>query len=356
MPRRKRQHPHQHLIRLLEAVNVPPPKMWPGAVDLSLARPDSVKFDYAQFASDRAPGKAKLDQFEAAYRDGPLGRFPDIHHWAMEEFWWHGIPGDDWHPLEAYLAWAGDRYPPSAQEQLRRWKEARIGLFEVGEIRKGTLGLQEWDATRGVRCGPPFRAIALNIGGVNAFRGLRGHVTVSYVAPWSPDENLFCAMGYSLTPKKSEARLLEVMLWLRRPEIVGRPFPWRVSREAADRYLREWRAREWHGWLRERLEFPFEAMMPSGANRQLEVKTVTGLAPMGAAMARQVGNYFEVPMDDEGKEIALVGVSEVMPLDLASPTWAAVAEYQGYRERVGRPPGTRGQPKSMTFDRFNRSR
>lgn len=356
MPRRKRQHPYQHLVRLLDAVNVPPVRQWPGASDPSLARPDRIKFEFAEFVSEQEPGRSKLKQLEEAFRKGPLSHIPDIEHWAMEEFWWHGLPADDWHPIEAYLAWAGDRFPPPAREQLRYWKEARIGLYEVGDIQEGTVGLQEWDPVSGSHCGPAMRAIALNIGGVNAFRGLRGQVALTYLAPWAPAENLFCGMGYSATVKRGKAAPLELMLGLRHREIVSRPYSWKESREAGNQYLRQWQMREWHGWLRERLVFPFRALVRTTKSGEMEAKMVTGLVPMEPDMARKMGVYLEVPVDIEQTELIIAGVTSVIPLEIASPNWLPIAEYQAYRDRVGPPPGTRGQPDFMTFDRSDRSR
>jgi len=34
--------------------------------------------------------------------------------------------------------------------------------------------------------GPPFRAIALNIGGVEFYRPKKGLANITYVAPWAP--------------------------------------------------------------------------------------------------------------------------------------------------------------------------
>src|SRR5207244_1439395 len=132
---------------------------------------DRVKFELAEFAIKQAPGRVKYRPFEDAIRQGPVGFLPDIDHWAIEEFLWHGVPGDSWQPVEAFLESAGDRFPPAAREQLRLWKQARIGLFEVGGVRDDTVGLQEWDAVRGAAIGPAVRAITLNIGGINLFRG-----------------------------------------------------------------------------------------------------------------------------------------------------------------------------------------
>ncbi|HLB50168.1 MAG TPA: hypothetical protein VJL59_24360 [Anaerolineales bacterium] len=343
MPKRKRQHPHAHLLRLLEAVNVPQPNEWPGANDPSLARPDMIKFDYAESVTTQETGKSKLKRLEDDFQKGAFDFVPDIKHWAMEEFFWHGLPGDDWHPLESFLNTAGERFSPPAQEQLRRWKEARVGLFEVGDIQSGTVNLQEWDTADGAHCGPPLRAITLNIGGVNAFRNLRGQVALMYLAPWNPTEGLYCGMGYSATVKKREIGLFELLRnALRHPDIASRKYSWNESREAAHAYLREWKMREWHGWLKERLSFPFRAVIQTRPDTNPQAMNVTGLMPMTPADVRQMGIYFEVPTG--GDELIIAGATMVVPLDIESPNWLPIAEYQAYRAAVGPPPGTRGQP------------
>ncbi|MEK7784478.1 MAG: hypothetical protein AAB658_03490, partial [Chloroflexota bacterium] len=351
MSKRKRQHPHAHLLRLadlLETVNVPPPLQWPGANDPGLARPDMVKFEMAELAANQEPGKSKMKQLEDAFRKGPLGELDDIEHWAMEEFFWHGLPGDDWRPMDAYLASVGDHFSPPAQEQLRRWKEARIGLYEVGDVHDGTVGLQEWDPASGAHCGQPMRAITLNIGGVNVYRRFRGYVTLTYVAPWAPTENLFCGMGYGATPKKHEIGIFELVLQgLRQPERISQPYPWAASREQSNKYLRQWQMREWHGWLKERLVFPFRALVQTAPKGKPEAKAVTGLLPMEPAAARQMGIYLEVPL--EGKQLIMAGMTTIIPLDVDSPNWRPIAEYQEYRRRVGPPRGTIGQPGFVQF-------
>lgn len=305
-----------------------------------------IKFEFAESATKREPGKSKLERLEEGFSNGSFGFLPDIKHWAMEEFFWHGLPGDDWHPLEAFLASTGDRFSPAAQAQLRRWKEARIGLYEVGEVDNGIVNLQEWAASDGTRCGPPLPAITLNIGGVNAFRSQRGLIALMYLAPWNPEEAIFCGMGYSATVKKREAGMYELLRnALRRPDITSREYPWNESRDAANAYLRGWHMREWHGWLKERLAFPFRALVrtePNGAPRAMQV---TGLLPMEPHQARQMGIYLEVPTD--GDALIMAGMTTVLPLEVDSSNWLPIAEYQAYRAIVGPPPASRGRPQFM---------
>jgi hypothetical protein len=346
MSKQKRPPSHKHLLRLHDPGRIAPPtgETWPGVSDPSLAAPDAIKFDYGNFAAHQAPGQPKLEQFEENLRHGPLGFIPEIDDWAMEEFIWHGVPGDEWHPLEAYLAWAGDRFPPPAQAQLRLWKEARLGFYEVGEIHDGTVALQEWDVVSGELRGTAFRAVALCLGGVNAYRGQRGQVTLTYVAPWAPADNLFCAMGYGVTMRKRQAPLVAVMLGLRQPQLASLPYPWKVSREAENKYLRQWQMREWQGWLKDQLVFPFRVWLQTSERGALQTRMANELMPQEPAMARQMGIYMVVPAGRAEEEVVLCGLTKIMPTELDSPNWLPIAEYQAYRERVGPPPGTIGQP------------
>lgn len=345
MPK-KRQHPHAHLLRLSQLLSANPPPALPLS-DASLSRPDEVKFEYAEFVSHQEPGQSKLAQMETAISQGPLGVLGEdiLGHWATEEFFWHGVPDDAWHPLEAYLAANAQRFPPAAITQLRRWKEARIGLYEIGEVTEGTVGLQEWDPLTGQHSGEPLRAIALNIGAVSVYRGQRGRINLTYIAPWSPETGAYCAMGYGTTVRKRQAvsEIALMMLGLRQPALACRPYAWLVGREAEAEALRAWHLREWHGWLAERLTFPFQAFVSQPPQGEQSIETVSELLPSDPAGARRFGIYLAV-VKRAGKEAMVSGLTGIMPTDLASPNWLPIAEYHAYRERVGPPPGTRGGP------------
>ena len=217
------------LAHLEDHLRTPAPACWPGAVDPSLQRPDMVKYDLALFATEQPPGREKVRQFERDLRKGLIGFLPQIDHWSLEEFIYHGPPGDAWHPIDAYLAQA-TRYPPRAAEQLRLWKQARIGLYEVGDVANDTVGLREWDPVGGCHAGPACRAIFLSLGGVNIFRGAGGSVVLTYLAPWRPDLNLFCGLGYSSHSPKALALPLRPYLDLRSPEVVASRPPGREVR------------------------------------------------------------------------------------------------------------------------------
>jgi hypothetical protein len=335
-------NPFRVLDQLKEALKVSPPTHWPGASDPSLARPDMVKFDLTQFATTTEPRRSKGRQLEAGLSKGLMGFLPEIDHWAMEEFFWHGLPGDSWNPIDAYLAQKGDLFPPRAHEQIRLWKQAKIGLFEMGEIQEETVVLREWDPIVGSTIGAPMRAITLNIGGVNIYRNAHNQLTLTYLAPWAAAENLFCGMGYGVTPTKQNAEILIPYLWLRHPEIVARPLPWEASRAAADEYMREWRRREWHRWLGERMHFPFWALVTLPPLGKPQLKQVFELIPSTPEQARQIGIYFAVDM--MAKTGVAAGGTHVTPIDVTSPNLMALREYHAYREHAGPPPATRGQP------------
>ncbi len=326
------------LKRLFEMTE---PARWPGGCDPSLARPDMVKLDFAEWVTGHEPGKSKLRQLEAGFSQGVLAYLPGMDHWAMEEFFWHGLPGDRWHPLDAYLATRGDRFPPAAQAQLRLWKEARLSLLEIGELRDDVAELRAWDPYLGQPAGPWLRVIALNVGGVNYYRKLRGHITLTYVAPWAPRDQLFCAMGYGSAVPKNAIGVLLPFLGLQHPEIVGRPMPWNVSRHAEQEYLHVWETREWHSWLSARLQFPFLALVIQSPRQAPKLRQVVDLLPSTPQQAHDFGIYFDVPLDAGGA--GAVGATGITPLDVTSPGLAALQEYFAYRKRVGPPPGMVGQ-------------
>jgi hypothetical protein len=337
------------LIRTLEAHNVPMPSRWPGASDPSLERPDLVKFELAEFACRQQPGKSKLRQLEDGLSRGLIDWLPELDHWAIEEFLWHGLPGDPWQPVEAFLEQQSERFPQAAKEQLRRWKEAQLGFFEIGEVRDETVVLQEWDPIAKVHAGPPRRAITFNIGGVNYYKDKGGRLNLTYLAPWVPAEGLYCGLGYGTAVEKGEEALLLLYLALRHPEIVARPLPWRVSLSAKDDYLRQWRKREWQEWFAERLQFPFMALVGSPPDGRPVLRQVMGLIPSKPDYTRQFGIYFEIPLANG--EMMAPGATMVQPLDPASPNMAALAEYKAYRDEVGPPPGTIGQPAYFSIPR-----
>jgi hypothetical protein len=279
-----------------------------------------------------------MTQLERAFQRGPLGMIPEIDHWAIEEFLWHGFPNEPWHPMEAYLDFVGDRLSEAGREQLRRWKEARIGFYEIGKVRGDTVVLQKWDPARQSPVGEPFRAITLGMGGAGFFRRHRGHLTLTYVAPWLPAEGIFCSMGYAIMPEKDEAGMVELLLNLRRPELVAQPLPWQISAAAKRHHLKTWKQRDWQPWLEERLEFPFRALMLTSPDRtEFKVSQVTGLLPLDTDETRQFGVYVEVPVKGG---IHAVGLTNLTVLDISSPNWMPIAEYRAYREQVGPPPKT----------------
>ncbi len=308
------------------------------------SQPEHLKFAYATWVSERKPGRRKLARLERAFKRGPLGEIPEIDHWAMEEFFWHGVPGDDWHPVEAYLEYIGERWSVEAREQFRRWKEARFGFFEIGRMRGETVTLREWDVVGDRPMGESFPAITLGMGGVDFFRSDRGKLMLTYVAPWLPDENLYCSMGYGMLLKRKEVSVAELLLGLRHPDLVAQPLPWKASPEARREHERRWKERDWQSWLEERLEFPFRAMIPGAPIGGDGAFEVTDLIPQSAEEAHEMGVYLQVPVRGG---IQVIGVTNVIVPDIASPNWMPIREYIAYRGRFGPPPGVRGAPEVM---------
>jgi hypothetical protein len=331
------------LQRLEDQMRAGQPANYPGGCDPSLARPDLVKFDLAQFATGRAPGADKMRQLEDRLSKGVLGELPEMDHWAIEEFLWHGLPGDSWHPVEAFLEHTGTRFPPAAHEQLQRWKEARIGLFQIGDVVEETVGLHEWDPVRRGHVGEPFRAITLNVGGPNVYKSASGQFILTHVAPWKPEDGLYCGMGYAAQFTQRQLPMAAVFLGLRHLEIAATPLPWRKSPSALHEHQRRWRQREWHSWLTAQLRFPFTAFVGLPPRVKMDIREVRGLLPSTPEEARSMGIYFEVPSDDE-TEIIAAGGTTVLPVDISSANRLALEEYHAYRKADGPPPGTLGMP------------
>jgi hypothetical protein len=287
---------HEDIDRALRALRtmeqemrIGPPPTWPGGCDPSLDRPDRIKYELATFATTRPPGAAKCRELEERLKKGVLSQLPELDHWAMEEFLWHGLPGDTWDPVEAFLEHAGARFPPPAREQLRLWKQARIGLFEVGEMEKDTVWLQEWDPVQQASIGGSFRAITLNISGANAWRSARGRFLLTHVAPWQPEQGLYCGMGYGTHVDLPGTALMANFLGLRHLAVAATPLPWRESGAARKEYLRRWRQREWHSWMEEHLQFPFHAFVGVPPHGEMEIREVRSLLPSTAEQARNFG-------------------------------------------------------------------
>ncbi len=321
--------------------------------DADLGRPDRIKYQYATYITEFEPGKSKVDRMKLDAKRGPLYLVPEIDHWVLEEYFWHGVPGDAWNPMEAYLDFVGDRLSEAGKAQLRQWKQARLGAFRVGPVQGDTMRLEEWDIERRVAIGEPFRAISLGIGGVQPFRDARGDILIGYMSPWKPAENLYCSMGYSIMPQVKDADAFELVLYLRTPELVAKPLPWETTPGARHRYLREWRQRDWNTWLAERLQFPFRALTAHPVTKKLVSVTVTALLHSDEQLARDFGIYVAV---SGLPDIAASGVSNIIPVDLASPNWMPIAEYGEYRHLAGPPPqAPSGTIKTVWIDKTGQS-
>jgi hypothetical protein len=291
---------------------------------------------------DQHPGKPKFERLESGLRRGLLNGLPDVDHWAMEEFAWHGLPGDPWQPVDEYLRRPGLSLSPAARAQIGLWKQARVGVFEIGEVVEDTVRLREWDVVRQRPIGEPFRAITLNLGGVHTLAGARGDLFVTHVSPWDPGRNVCCGMGYGTVVPKSQSLILHEFLGLRHLATVCRPLPWLAGREAEKKWLREWRQRDWSDWFARRLQFPFEAIVPAPPDGAPKVATIRGPLPSTPADVERLGIYFHA--DGGGATAMALGGTGIIPLDVTSPNRMAFAEYHAFRALVGPPVGIRGRP------------
>ncbi len=330
---RKQRASGPDLSRELQAMErlmaVPQPATWPGTADASVGRPDRLKFVVATFGMKHEPGKSKLRDLERRLGDGLLGRMPELDHWAIEAFLYKGLPGDDWHPIDAYLAHPGHGLTPAAAAQVRLWKQAELGLHEVGPVADDLVALHEWDGRR--RTGVVRRAISVGIGGVNSFRTQAGKVMLSYVAPWAPEAGISCAMGYGPMLPRSKAGALLPFLGLRYLEAAARTLPWKESNQAGREHLLAWRERDWERWLREVLTIPFDAFIPMPPDGIGSLERVVELMPSFQGDSRRFGVYFRT---EDG---VLAGATAVIPMDFSSANALALAEYHAYRKIVGPP-------------------
>lgn len=324
------------LLDIFRAMADGPMAEFPGACDPSVERPDMVKYRMATLAEFEEPGRSKLKRLEQQYRLGKLGFLPDIEHWAMEEFFWHGAPGDPWHPIEAFLQREGDCFPPAARQQLRRWKEAELRVLEIGEVRDSTVQMRPWNLREAAPAGAWFRAIDLSISGVKLYQPHAGSLTLTYLAPWAPDEDLFCTMGYGMILGKAHFANLLMPQHLADPQLVCSRWPWEADARSRREYETEWRRRDWQGWFEQRVVFPFDAVVLT--NQGPALHTVEDIARVPPQQARQMGIYFAVRC---GGIKLRSGATGIYPLDMSARNAATFAEYRAYRDLVGPPPGMR---------------
>ncbi len=314
--------------------------------DQMLEHPDDVKFRLATFSTYCRPGKPRFQMFRENVAIGPLGDLPDISSWAVEEFLYHGVPGRSWHPVEAYLDHMGQGMSEEGKDRLRLWKQARIGFYRIGEAEGDHVWLQEWDWQTKRLCGPPMRCISLAIDGVNSLIASAGSLLLSYVAPWRPEEGVYCTMGYGAMYSDEQTSLTRMLLGFRSPEVAAQPLPWRTDPAARRHYLSVWERREWYSWLKDKLAFPFHALaiVPPDTD-YIEIR-LDDMPPESAFDAKQFGVYAR---GMSGDTAYVVGLGNLIMPDVTDPRFMPLREYSAYREEVGPPPGVRDAPRMTKF-------
>ncbi|MSU77877.1 MAG: hypothetical protein EXS16_07255 [Gemmataceae bacterium] len=317
------------LIKMLDrAENTPPPATFPGGCDPSVSRPDALKFEFSQWLS-RSSGSDLMRRFERNIKHGLLCFVPEIDHWAMEEFFWHGAANDSWQPIDAFLTAHGDRFPPAAREQIKLWKQAKIGCYEVGACADDLISLRERDPLTMQPVGDWVRAIALNIGGVNAYASQKGSVSVTYLAPWAPEQNIYCAMGYGMgMPANDCASAAVLVQGMRNIKAVAVPLPFRTGKVALQQCLEKWLQRDWFTWMKEHVRCPFPALVTLPERGQ-RILTIDDWVTQTAEEAERIGLHFCAAITPE--EVGVLGGTTLIPLDFAGSTATALAEYQAFR-------------------------
>jgi hypothetical protein len=323
----------RELIKQIDRMTkVPLPATFPGGCDPTTRRPDALKFEFAQWVG-KGPGGDRMRRFEKNVEQGLLWFFPEVSHWAMEEYLWHGAPDAPWQPVDAFLTAYGARFPPAAQAQLKLWKQAKIGFYEVGAVADDLVSLRERDPLTFQPVGDWMRAIALNIGGVNFYAQQKGMLNVTYLSPWAPEQNIYCAMGYGMSlPEADCASAAPIVLGMRNIQAAAVPLPFRAGKIQLQSALQTWIQRDWFVWMKERVRCPFQAvvMLPEKKSR---IITITDWVTQSSEEALQRGLRFSANITE--KEVAGFDAAKITPLEFGTPTAAALAEYNAFRMITG---------------------
>ena len=80
-------------------------------------RPDHIKYELAAL-TDCGIGSDLRKQLETRLSRGLLEFIPEIKHWGMEEFFWHGLPGNPWHAIDHFLRRQGERFPEACASAI----------------------------------------------------------------------------------------------------------------------------------------------------------------------------------------------------------------------------------------------
>jgi hypothetical protein len=178
------------------------------------------------------------------------------------------------------------------------------------------------------------RAIALCIGGVNQHATAKGKITATYLAPWAPDQNIQCMMGYGTSASSFHVSVaLPVVVGFRNPGAISKPLPWNIGRAALQRCVEQWSKRDWHAWMAERIHCPFEALVTFEDGPR--VVPIHSMATSSAEEFNRIGLYFSAGMSD--KEVGVLGATNIYPIDFSSPAAQAFAEYRKFRQMAGPP-------------------
>jgi hypothetical protein len=307
--------------------------------DTALNNVETLKFTYAMWVQNHPIGGRQMARLENTLKAGRFAFLPEesVEHWGMEEYLWHGMPDHDWNPIEAFLVARGQGFSETGWKQFRRWQEMKIGFYEIGRVDR-TAEMWVWDHLTETRLGDSFQVVSCGIGGVDFLRQYVGELLLTYLSPWQPDQNIFCTGGYGPIVQKDDLKGQELLLGLSRPDILVEPLEFGFGPgNRPTRKLREvWKQRDWLGWLKGRLNFPFRALVTIPATNSLHPVQITSIQEMTADEARRKGIYFHTAKKVDN--FGIFGGTTVTVADVISPNFLPLLEYHAYREWAGPPP------------------
>jgi hypothetical protein len=315
------------------------------------AQLQSAAIDYFDFIAAHPEWNDAQARFRGEYLAGPLRQLPGISHWGLEKFLWNGSPQLKSHPLDAFLDSRNGRYEPSIIATVLRWKQAKLGLYEIGRPTRFGVALRSWHPLRRATT-PWFEARELAASESISWKDSRGSILASFVAPSSLRTDLSDVghpaighatighatighaattsaaflMGFTLLVNKLDSHPLLLLENLNHSRLGLDIDPWEVSDAARREYQRRWRDRDWRTWLRKQVRGPFPVLLTS-----------SGRSAVASFLAWERISHRETETVEEPYAWVeyhgsprLVRASGLVPVDLASTAARGLREYCVY--------------------------
>ncbi|MFO0818551.1 MAG: hypothetical protein U1A77_11455 [Pirellulales bacterium] len=311
-----------------------------------LAELQSAAIDYFDFIAEHSEWNGAQARFRGEYLAGPLRQLPGIAHWSLEKFLWNGSPQLKSHPLDAFLATRNPKYSPSIIATVLRWKQAKLGLYEIGHPTRFGVALRSWHPLRRATT-PWFEARELAVAEAISWRDSRGSILASFVAPSSLPTDLSDVghpaighatighaamtsaaflMGFTLLVNKLDGPPLLLLENLNHARLGLDIDPWEVSDAARREYQRRWRERDWRTWLRKQVRGPFPVLLTNSGR-----SAVATFLAWERVSHRETANVEEpyAWVEYQGSP-RLVRAAGLVPVDLASTAARGLKEYCVY--------------------------